>query len=320
LAGEPPVSFEIATERGLAVTGAHDWHKLLTELGVTDLQIRLAQGADDTSVEVREAAGGKSFHVRGVLAANGTLRLPGGKFSLRDRAALKKWIANLSDQGLEGVTHKPSAFGLLPSQLVQVHDDLQRPVTVATRQQPARDLVRQLRAPLGLKVLVEPEAEQALQELVVEDDLRGLSTGTALAALLRPAGLVLRPERPEGGTLRYRVAKPVRGLESWPVGWVSPEPAARLVPELFESINVEIAETPVAEVVSTVAQRLGLVVLYDHNSLAAKEIDPAAVLATLPQKQLTYSLVLKRVLAQALLEHEVRVDEAGKPLIWIRAR
>ena len=40
-------------------------------------------------------------------------------------------------------------------------------------------------------------------------------------------------------------------------------------------------------------------------------------MVTLPRSRTTYSLALKRLLAQAGLQFEIRVDEAGTPFVWI---
>ena len=40
-------------------------------------------------------------------------------------------------------------------------------------------------------------------------------------------------------------------------------------------------------------------------------------MVTLPRSRTTYSLALKKLLFQAGLKFEVRVDEAGTPFLWI---
>jgi hypothetical protein len=40
----------------------------------------------------------------------------------------------------------------------------------------------------------------------------------------------------------------------------------------------------------------------------------------IPEGQLGYEAVLDRALFQAGLKHEVRVDDAGRPFLWITSR
>jgi len=151
----------------------------------------------------------------------------------------------------------------------------------------------------------------------LQDELQGVSAGTALAVMLRPAGLVMTPERPPGGQLRYRITKPVEGRESWPIGWPLEKKPVEVLPDLYEFINVEISDTPAQEAVDAIAERLKIPFLYDRNAMAWHEVDLAKVTATVPSKRSTYSLILQKVLGQAKLKPELKLDEAGKPFYWI---
>ena len=114
-------------------------------------------------------------------------------------------------------------------------------------------------------------------------------------------------------------AKPAGGREAWPIGWKAEEPGAEAgARDVYKLINVEIDETPVAEAVERAcASGCKIPLLWDHNALALHGIDPAKIEVKLPAKKLTYSLILQRVLSQAKLRRELRVDEAGKPFLWI---
>ena len=51
------------------------------------------------------------------------------------------------------------------------------------------------------------------------DKLNTLIAGTALAAVLRPLGLVLLPEKAGGNAVKLRVADSLSVKENWPIGW-----------------------------------------------------------------------------------------------------
>ena len=66
-----------------------------------------------------------------------------------------------------------------------------------------------------------------------------------------------------------------------------------------------------------IGTRLKTPVLMDYNAMARHGIDPAkAMVSMLPGKN-TYSSALRRLLFKAGLKFEVRVDEAGRPFLWI---
>ena len=117
-AGPPPkvrVSFDLITEKGFPITGSQQWHKTLSDLGVTSLRIHSGTGTEQAAIENEGTEQRPSYKVTGILKANNTLHLPGGKFSPRDEAAIRKWIADLGDQGPAGVTRPRTPLACCPS-------------------------------------------------------------------------------------------------------------------------------------------------------------------------------------------------------------
>jgi hypothetical protein len=55
----------------------------------------------------------------------------------------------------------------------------------------------------------------------------------------------------------------------------------------------------------------------DHGALARRQIEPAHIMVSLPAQRTFYKNILNRILFQARLKGELRVDEAGRPLFWI---
>lgn len=159
--------------------------------------------------------------------------------------------------------------------------------------------------------------KRALATVILEDEFQGLAAGTALAAMLRSAGLALTPERPQGGDLHYQVGAAQAGRESWPVGRGPSGKTNEKFPELFEFLNVEIQDIPVSEALEAIALRLKVPFIYDRNAMSLYDIDPSKSQADVPSKRMTYSLILKRVLSQAKMKFDPRVDDADKPFLWI---
>jgi hypothetical protein len=313
----PRVSLELATEQGFPITGAQQWSKLLADLGLTNFRIRGATGTDQPKIEKLGDKKTASYRVVGILTARNTLVVPGGQFSTRDGGAIRTWIENLSDQGEAGVTERRSAFGLLAKQLAEVNDDLKQPIDFSTTDIALIDAVEKLKRRLKFPIVIDAASKLDMDEVKIEDSLLGISSGTAFAAMLRPAGLVLTPERPKGGTLQYRIAKPMEGQESWPIGWPAEKKPAEILPDLFEFINVEISDTPAKDAVDAIAERLKVPFVYDRNAMALHDIDLAKTNATVPSKRSTYSLILQKVLIQAKMKPELRLDEADKPFFWV---
>ena len=315
-AAEPRVDLEVIIEAGFVPTEAAKWSKLLDDAGFSSVRMRSGKMNESAALE---ASGGstKVYRVIGVLNANGQLELPRGRFGLSDRSRIEEWLRKLRDNGEEGITLTPTAFGLLPRELVSVHEALAVPVKSATSGRPPREVAKEIAAGLTLKFTTDAAGQRALAtEEPIADELQGLTSGTALAALLRPLGLAMVPEK-SGRELRLRISMMQSAKEHWPVGWPPKGNPRETLPELFKILNVEINKAPVGEVIQAISGRLKAPALIDRNSLAAAQIDLAAAPVELPETKIYYARVLDRLLFQAKLKYELRVDEVGKPFLWV---
>jgi len=144
-----------------------------------------------------------------------------------------------------------------------------------------------------------------------------VAAGTALAFLLRPAGLSLVPAETGAGVALDAVrARP--GMEIWPIGRDPEQPTRDVLPALYEFRDVNVQNVAAERVYQAIAGQLKVPVLVDLSALARHGIDPAEAKVSLPRSsRTTYSLVLKKALFQAGLKAEVRLDEADRPLLWV---
>lgn len=63
--------------------------------------------------------------------------------------------------------------------------------------------------------------------------------------------------------------------------------------------------------------RMGVPVYWDHATLRAKKIDPAKIDVKLARQKTRLIRVADRLLFQARLRGELKVDEAGTVFYWI---
>ena len=316
----PAIQVELVKQPGFPLTGDKAWIDALKDFRLSSLRIRVATPGDREGIEDVGTPSAPSYRVTGVLTDRNRLKLPGGEFTLGDRARIGKWFDRLRDQGMAGVQEKPAAFGLTAEQLVEFHDQLAKPWEGSTRGRRAGEVARELVHSLPLEFEVTAAATQSFaRQEQVRDELQGLSCGTALAALLRPLGLVAAPRKIPGSKVVLRIADAREVDESWPVGWPAQEAPVRVAPALFERVHVEIRDTPLPEALAAIQKRVGVPFLFDHTSLARQQIDPGRVKVSFPQDRTSYMKILDQLLAQARLRSELRRDEAGKAFLWISA-
>jgi hypothetical protein len=325
-----PIELELATERGVQITAPHEWLQLLTGLGIDNVRIRGAQLGDEPRVENRGTSEQPRYQVTGILTIRNELVLSGGRFSRSDRGRLKEYFDRLVADGAESLTAPRGLYGLTEKEISAVFADLAQPIDFETKEQLPNAVIDRLQAKLTLKFVVDPNAEPALRNGAgVLDETQGLTAGTGLAMMLRQRGLVLRPEKLRGQPVVYRIElvesvddstlgkTDDHQMSHWPIGWelqVSPGKAA---PSLLEYLNAEIDGYTLEETIAAIRPRLRIPLFLDHAALAAHQIDPAKIQVRMARTRTFYKRVIDRVLAQARLGSQLRVDEAGAPFLWI---
>jgi hypothetical protein len=93
--------------------------------------------------------------------------------------------------------------------------------------------------------------------------------------------------------------------------------AARAASPALQIPGSRINDTPLSEALNAIGQRLELPFIFDHNALAREGIDIDSEKVSLPPGRTYYMRIITRLLSQAKLTSDLRVDEAGRPFLWI---
>ena len=310
------VQLDLVRDARASLMASQQWAAALGKAGIRGVRIRSATAGDEVGIAVRGSKESPLYVVTGIVKSSDELVLPPGKFKRRDAARLAQWVEDLAKFGLSGGQPAKSAFGLSRDQFERLHQELSKPVDFSTRGQPRGNVVERIAGRLSLPVRVDRKMAKMLAADEVGEELSGLSCGTVLAYVLRPAGLCFVP-RQVGRGIECVVVKAQPGLEIWPVGWKPQKPRPKVLPALFEFRNVNVQGVSAARALEAIGKRLKVPVLIDHNALARHGIEPDKTIVSHPQSRTTYSLALRKILFQARLKYEVRVDEAGKPYLWV---
>ncbi|HEX5472290.1 MAG TPA: hypothetical protein VFW73_10405 [Lacipirellulaceae bacterium] len=331
-AAQPAVELEIVTERGVQITAPREWLQLLAAAGIEHVRIRGGQAGDQPHIENTGSGQSASYHILGVLTAHDQLRLPGGTFSKFEHARLQAYFARLSADGTDAITAPRPRFGLTDKELNAALADLAQPIDFETKGQPLHAVIDQLQSKLSCKISVDADAEQLIRSAApVADEFKGTSTGTSLAIMLRDAGLMMRPDKQLGQPVTYRVvtagAEAVRqrtlgkmsakDMHYWPIGWELQRTPGETAPSLMQTLNAEIDGYTLQEALAAIAPRIKMPMYFDRAVLKLHNVNPATTQVKLARTRTSYKHVIDRVLAQAHLGCEIRIDEAGMPFLWI---
>lgn len=315
----PPIDLEVIVEDRSSVTAQQEWLKRLGELKLAGLTIRNAREGEEPEIVNRGTEAQPRYKIKAFLTRNEQLILEGGKFGRNDMNRLRAFFDTLGMQGVEGVTARRTLFGLTNEQLITLTKNLEPAVTFETKGKPPAEVVAQLGENIAPAVVLSSDAKGAFTDATpCRDEVKGISSGTALAVLVRPYGLVVQPML-VGRNVELHVVKPLENAESWPVGWPLEanvtEKAA--IPALMEFITVEIKDIDLPQALGALQERLEAPFLFDHNQLAKHGIVPEKIEVTVPPGRSYYKKILERVLFQAKLKSEIRTDELGHPIVWI---
>ena len=307
----------IANAQGGAALGFQEWMQTLTRAGVKNVRLRTAQAGDEVKID---HAGGTAesplYVVTALLGNDGVLVLPGGARAKRsDAGKVAQWLDDLAAHGPPNRREARAAFGLTAKQLAEVREDLSQPVGFSTKGLARGEAVEKIGRLLKLPMRLSGSLPAAEDDKIAED-VSGLLCGTGLASILRPLGYCMVP-RLSGGSLEV-----FRGQgEAGPGGL-----AHRL--EAGEAASGGAAGA-VSVPAGERAERAGRQgpggdrhAAEDARAHGLQRHGPARHrpgqgpgLDAAGKDHLQFGL--RRLLFKAGLKFEVRVDEAGRPFLWI---
>lgn len=315
------ITLQISAEARARIGSQQQWLEMLQDVGANRVVSKTGR-TGTPSVEETETSGATLITVTGFIVGN-KLALPGGNFSIGDKTQIRALLRKLRDDGAKVAMAEKKAFGLTSEQLVGLHEQLAKVVEVSTKGQNAGDTIGVILRGAGISPVLDRHARAALSgNEKIAEELKGISTGTAIATIARPLGLALQPKREQGKPMEVRIVDSKAADENWPIGWPIELPPVAVEPKLFQKMPIEIRNFPLNDVLDAVEKRAGVPFFYDHNTLAREGLELANVKVTLVQKKVTLKVAISKMLNQSKprMSEEIRVDENGKPFLWITVR
>jgi hypothetical protein len=314
------VELEVLLAPGVSPIEAQKWGEMLEGIPVESLSLRSGQAGEMEKLDNYGTAERPLYKIKGILTDRGELLVPGGTFRFGDKVKLTEYLNTLKTKGDGALFDKPRMFGLGSKDLVETYKVLQVPLQEETKGRPSKEVILEILKRAGCKSVASSDAKKAiLVEQPVLDELKGVSAGTALASVLRPLGLVFYPSMGTDKAPVINIVDVRETKEPWPIGWPSTRAPHSAIPRYREQINVAFSETAFWEVVDAIRGRLEAPILFDHNSMVRNRFDPETDAVTLPEEKLSYARILEKVFSPRRLSHEVRMDEAGMPFIWVHS-
>ncbi len=310
-----PIDLEIITEPGAPLSAPQEWARLLGRMNLGSVRIRGVRSGERPQLKEKKLGNTTRYHLLVVLNRRNELVLPERRFRIRNRKALQKYFEQLPAKAAYHAEDRGS-FGLTEKQFRQVFAELSQPVGFSTVAKSASEVLTRLEKTLTVRVVRSKKgARLSGKPLTVE--LQNFSAGTVLAYVLRREGLVLRPEQLPGMPLRLSIAPYDSKRESWPVGWKPAVSSRHSAPQLYELRNIEINNLTLAQALTALQPPLKIPVLLDDWIFRRHKIDPSKIQVSHLKKRTFLKSAVGKLLSQARLAEEVRVDEQEQPFLWV---
>jgi hypothetical protein len=313
---EVRVEIELIHGPQRSLLAPQEWSRVLGEAGFARTTIRSWRSGDQFGIENIGSERAKIYRVTALLSGE-TLILPSDKrFSRRDAPRIEAWLEQLKENGPDVVTAEKGMFGLTAGQLAAIEKETRVPVAISTNGKAVSRVVDRIAENLQGRLLVDTATRTKLdQQPPIRNEVMGLSTGTALAIILRSAGLSLLP-RARRGRLEWMVIESRPQQEVWPIAWKSSQSPGRTVPALFETAQTQAVELPLRTALNELTAKMQVPLIFDDLRIAARSIDLDSSVK-MRAGRLRYHSILNHLLRQVDLDYEVRVDENDKPILWI---
>ncbi|MEZ6058256.1 MAG: hypothetical protein R3C01_16275 [Planctomycetaceae bacterium] len=322
------IDFTVLTPQFGGRVEAQEWSRVFANLGYSP-QFRSSILGDELSVTETVRGRVRTVKVLGEMDEKGTITFGTRKFSKSDGKQLSEWIDELKAYGAQGAPEGQPLWGMNKDQFSQLYAALSLKEKDAETSVglPLAQAIGKLPIPEGFPVRVATSAEKALGTEVegpaVRNDTRGLSTGTALAILLRDAGLGFRPLRTPTGNIELKIQRLSEISDPWPIGWPLPEPDAKgqaapapaAAPQLYKFVEVGFEKVALEDVLIAAGAAIEVPIIIDYPAMGEAKVDLQKLLVTFPQKKTSWSLMLNSILRQVKLTKVLMLDEAGKAFL-----
>ena len=304
---------------------AQKWGRIFQELGYV-AKFRDGRAGEKTRIENIVRSGTQTVLVVFIMDSEGKITIRDQRFQMSEPRPMVDFLELIRAYGAAGPPSESPTWGLTTEQFAAVTQLLSTPVSEPVILKTPMATIDSLGLPDSFRLrFTEAARDKAFMELnpaIPEQDLVGISKGTALAITLAQYGLGFRALQNTnvGGGYLIEVDTGDESTNMWPVGWKTKETLAAILPALYKTIPVEVEDVPVDAFVSVIADKLQIPDFYSSMTLIDASRNPSELRYSRKPDRLTPSRMLMLLGDHFQLGLDVRVDENGKCFVWVTTR
>ncbi len=300
---------------------AQRWAKQFSAMKI-DAQFRQPVYGDKLEIKERIRGTLRRVTLIGQLDRSGRLTFPDRVFTREDGKALQEWLDELKVYGAQGAPSGKPLWGLNKEQFSELYESLSQQVRFELEGTPLSEALKKLpippQHPLSSSAAADDWSRQHPGERV-KNQVQGLTLGTVLACILREAGLGFRPLRKPSGQIDLVIMPLSKLPDPWPVGWELEDQSTQsdLAPSLYQFVEIGFEDAAIEDVLDAAAAAIKIPILVDDFQVEKSGVNLSTKLVTYPSKRTSWSLMLNTVVRKAGMIKKVKIDEAGRPFVWV---
>jgi len=300
---------------------AQRWREGFEKLGES---VRIRNGLRSEKPKVEEKSRGPLRIVRltGELDRDGKLFFPGHQFTLKELDKLEEYFTELRTYGEQGSPAGKPFWGLNEAQFKIITRGLSHQVTQSTKGKTLDEAIAIIPIPMDHKIVFHSDCDDILKAMMgkpILNEVKGISAGSALAAVLSQYGLGFYPLRGPSGKMNLLVQPLGVADKPWSVGWdVDPvQPRNQITPALFKMVNAGFDELTLRDVLEVTTEQTGVPIVINDADCRSRGVDPDKTKCSYPRKKTAWVMVMQNAVRGSRLQFEFKVDEAGVPFIYV---
>jgi hypothetical protein len=315
------VEFRLRVAPGASKFRIVQWAETLKEVGVASVNEQAEQPALGKKPTVAEQpielVGNRRIVVRASVDATGALHIAGSTFRAADRERLATLVKRLGLEGMPAPDPSDKRWGLNQANWELLLRSLRPPGPPEINDAPLPMVLDQMSGRCKLPIRLTESAQKRAVPAHIQSACGTLSSGSNLAYALSTVGLAFEPRQDGSGTLSLLILAADESRHPWPVGFVLDEFPGNVAPQLFERTSYATRKTPLGEYLAFLRKELRMEVVLDEPALARRGSDVRELQVTMEFADQAWATTMRRCLAAMGLKHEIRVDEAGRPFVWV---
>jgi hypothetical protein len=285
--------------------------------GVSESPGRPVLSRGDEGEPAIVSAGPGRVQVNGKIGPSGTLVIGSEAFKIADRGRLEALFKQLRAEGVPGPDPASPLWGLSQAQFAMLQAELKQPSNFELQDLSFDAFLAELRGRTKLAIKVTADTEPLAKRLRFNAKTGELALGAALAYVLGQHGLAFEPRQAPSDNVSLLLLPRTESKRPWPVGIVPDRFPGDVAPQLLTNVKFELRDKPLNEVIQFFRVQLKMDVLLDRAGLLERKIDPASLRSTIQIPAATFTSAIRRTLAPMQLKHELRIDEADRPFLWV---